>query len=41
MEAIFEHIEDLEEAYVALDRLKRPAKRLSMEEVERKLGLEG
>jgi len=40
-EAILEHIEDLEEAYVALDRLKNPAKRLSMEEVERKLGLEG
>jgi RHH-type transcriptional regulator, rel operon repressor / antitoxin RelB len=40
-EAILEHIEDLEEAYVALDRLKKPAKRLSMEEVERKLGLEG
>lgn len=40
-EAILEHIEDLEEAYVALDHLKKPAKRLSMEEVERKLRLEG
>ncbi len=39
-EAILEHIEDLEEAYVALDRLKKPARRLSMEEVERKLGTE-
>ncbi len=39
-EAILEHIEDLEDAYVALDRLKKPAKRMSMKEVEQKLGLE-
>ena len=38
-EAILEHLEDLEDAYVALDRLKKPVKRLSMKEVEQRLGL--
>ncbi len=38
-EAIIEHLEYLEDAYVALDRLKKPARRLSMKEMEQKLGL--
>lgn len=39
-EAILRHIEDMEDAYVALERLKNPGKRLTMDEVEATLGLE-
>jgi RHH-type rel operon transcriptional repressor/antitoxin RelB len=39
LEAIEEHIEDLEEGYIALHRLQNPARIHSSEEVERELGL--
>jgi RHH-type transcriptional regulator, rel operon repressor / antitoxin RelB len=38
-EAIEEHIGELEDGYVALQRLKRPARRLGSAEVKRELGL--
>jgi RHH-type rel operon transcriptional repressor/antitoxin RelB len=33
-EAILQHIEDLEDAYLASARLKRPAKRWSLDDIE-------
>jgi RHH-type rel operon transcriptional repressor/antitoxin RelB len=38
-EAILEHLDDLEDAHVALDRLARPARVYSAAEVKRALGL--
>jgi len=38
-EAILEHLEDLEDAHLALDRLKRPERIYSAEEVKRALEL--
>lgn len=38
-EAILTHLEDLEDAYLAVKRLKRPGKTHSAEEVKRELGL--
>ncbi len=38
-EAILEHLEDLEDIYLATERLKRPGKVHSAEEVKRELGL--
>ena len=38
-EAIFEHLEDLEDIYLGNERLKRPGKTFSAEEVKRELGL--
>ena len=38
-EAIMEHLEDLEDAYLASERLRKPAKTFSAEEVKRELGL--
>lgn len=38
-QALIEHIEDLEDAYLATKRLKRPAKTYTAEEVKRELGL--
>lgn len=38
-EAILEHIEDLEDIYLATRRLQRPAKTYSAQEVKRELGL--
>jgi len=40
-EAILRHIEDLEDIYIAVERLERPGRRLSMEEAEKELGLDG
>ena len=40
-EAILEHIEDLEDTYLAASRLKRSAKRWAQEELEQELDLEG
>jgi RHH-type rel operon transcriptional repressor/antitoxin RelB len=40
-EAIIEHIDDLEDCYLAVDRLKNPGRRWTMEEVEKELGLAG
>lgn len=38
-EAILEHLEDLEDTYMATERLGRPAKTYSAEEVKHELGL--
>jgi RHH-type transcriptional regulator, rel operon repressor / antitoxin RelB len=38
-EAILEHLEDLEDIYLATKRLKRPGKTYSAQEVKRELGL--
>ena len=38
-EAILAHLEDLEDTYLAVKRLKRPGKTRSAEEVKRELGL--
>ena len=39
-EAILRYIEDLEDTYVALERLKKPGRYLTMEEVKKELGLD-
>jgi RHH-type rel operon transcriptional repressor/antitoxin RelB len=39
-EAILEHIEDLEDAYIAEKRLKKPGLTYTLDEVEKELGLE-
>ena len=38
-EAILEHLEDLEDIYLATKRLRRPGKTYSAQEVKRGLGL--
>jgi RHH-type transcriptional regulator, rel operon repressor / antitoxin RelB len=38
-EAILEYIDDLEDIYLVLDRIKKPGRRMTMEEVEKDLGL--
>jgi len=38
--AILEHLEELEDAYLAAERLKTPAKRWTQEELEADLDLE-
>jgi RHH-type rel operon transcriptional repressor/antitoxin RelB len=40
-EAIVEHLEELEEAYLAAERLKHPAKRRTQEDLEAGVDLEG
>lgn len=40
-EAILRMIEDLEDTYIAIERLENPGRRLSMEEVDKELGLDG
>ena len=38
-EAIEEHLEDMEDAYLAMERLAKPQPSLSAEEAKRELGL--
>lgn len=38
-EAILEHLDDLEDVYLAIKRLERPARTYSAEEVKHELGL--
>ncbi len=38
-EAIVEYLDDLEDYYLATERLKKPGRRWTMEEVEKELGL--
>ena len=38
-EAILKHLEDLEDIYLATQRLQRPAKTYSAKDVKRELGL--
>jgi RHH-type rel operon transcriptional repressor/antitoxin RelB len=40
-EAILQHLDELEDAYLALERLEKPSKRWTQDEVERELGLAG
>jgi RHH-type rel operon transcriptional repressor/antitoxin RelB len=39
-EAILDHLDDLEDMYLALDRLEKPAKRWTLEELENEDDLE-
>jgi RHH-type transcriptional regulator, rel operon repressor / antitoxin RelB len=39
-EAILEHLDDLEDIYIAHKRLKNPAQHYSLDEVEKELGLD-
>ena len=40
-EAILEHLENMEDRYLAIERLENPAPRWTLEEVEQELDLEG
>ena len=39
-EAILEHLEDLEDYYLAIDRLEKNHEAITIDEVERQLGLD-
>lgn len=39
-EAIVQFLEDMEDRYIAIERLEHPAKRWELDELERDLGLE-
>ena len=36
-EAIMKYLDDMEDTYIALDRLEKPAKRISLEDAEKEL----
>lgn len=40
-EAIVEHIEELEDVYLALNRLEKPSKRWTLAELEKNLDVDG
>ena len=40
-EAILEHLEEMEDRYLAIERLETPARRWPLDEVERELDLDG
>lgn len=40
-EAILEHLDELEEKYLAIERLEEPGKRWTLDEVEKGIDLEG
>lgn len=40
-EAILEHLDELEEKYLAIDRLEKSGKRWALDEVEKGIDLEG
>ena len=40
-EAILRLIDDMEDTYIAIERLEKPGRRLTMEEAEKELGVEG
>lgn len=39
-EAVIDHIEELEDIYLSLERLEKPAKRWSLEDLEKEIDLE-
>lgn len=39
-EAILKHLEEMEDRYIAIERLETPAGRVSLEEIERQLDLD-
>lgn len=40
-EAILEHLDELEDIYLSLDRLERPQRRWTQEELENEIDMEG
>ena len=40
-EAILEHLDELEEKYLTIERLEKPGKRWTLDEVEKGIDLEG
>ena len=40
-EAILEHLDEMEEKYLALSRLENPGKRWSLDEMEQEIDMEG
>lgn len=40
-EAIRAHLEDMEDRYIAIERLEHPAERIPLEDLEREFDLEG
>jgi RHH-type transcriptional regulator, rel operon repressor / antitoxin RelB len=40
-EAIVEYLDEMEERYIALDRLEHPSKRWTLDEMERELDVDG
>lgn len=40
-EAAIVHLEEMEDRYIAIERLERPAERIPLDELERELDLEG
>ena len=39
-EAILKYLDDMEDTYIAINRLETPSKRISLEDVEKELGLD-
>ena len=39
-EAILKYLDDMEDTYIAINRLEIPSKRISLEDVEKELGLD-
>jgi RHH-type rel operon transcriptional repressor/antitoxin RelB len=39
-EAIVKYLDEMEDTYIAINRLEKPAKRVSLEDVEKELGLD-
>jgi RHH-type rel operon transcriptional repressor/antitoxin RelB len=39
-EAILKYLDEMEDTYIALDRLEKPAKHVSLADVEKELGLD-
>lgn len=39
-EAVIDHLEELEDIYLSLERLEKPAKRWSLEELEKEIDLD-
>lgn len=40
-EAVIDHLEELEDIYLSLDRLEKPAKRWSLDDLEKEIDLGG
>lgn len=40
-EAVLAHLEEMEDRYIAIERLERPAARIPLDELERELELDG
>jgi RHH-type transcriptional regulator, rel operon repressor / antitoxin RelB len=40
-EAVIVHLEEMEDRYIAIERLERPGERIPLDELEREIDLEG